>query len=152
MEMLEMTQGSTSIYVQIGGDSTDITFIIVHHSLRVRVNYEHVLAMADAVCQRASVRCCTVSPLTTTPICKMTIIVQLGIHCMKSICVLLKYNLSQRHSSSCLATQRCAWTWHFVSCVTVWWGTYISISQTCSSAEPSDIFNIIVFIIIINLP
>ena len=110
MEMLELHQGSS---VQIGGDSTVVMFIIVHRSLRVRIHYEHVLAMSDAVCQRASVRSCTVNPLTATPICKRIIIVQLGIHCMKIIRVLLKYNLSQRHSSSCLSlslisTQSCA--------------------------------------------
>jgi len=54
MEILEMTQGCTSISAQIGGDSTDVMFIIVHHSLRVHRKYEHVLAMADAVRQRAS--------------------------------------------------------------------------------------------------
>jgi len=54
MEMLEMTQGSTNISVQIGGDSTDVTFIIVHHSLRVHINYEHAQAVADAVRRRAS--------------------------------------------------------------------------------------------------
>jgi len=42
MEMLEMTQGSTSIIVQIGGDSTDVMSLIVHHSLRVCIHYEHV--------------------------------------------------------------------------------------------------------------
>jgi hypothetical protein len=113
MEILELHQGSTSISAQIGGDSTVVMFVIVHRSLRVCVHDENALAMADAVCQRASVRCCTVNPLTATPICKMTIIVHFGIHCMKSMCVLLKYDLSQRHSSSCLAlssfsTQRCA--------------------------------------------
>jgi len=54
MEMLEMTQGGTSISFQIGGDSTDVMFIIVHHSLRVHINYEYVLAMAGAVRRRAS--------------------------------------------------------------------------------------------------
>jgi hypothetical protein len=120
METLELHQDSTSISVQIDGDSTDIMFVIVHRSLRVRTHHKHVLAMSDAACRRSSVRCCAVSPLTATPICKMTIIVQFGIHCTKSICVLLKYNLSWRHSSSCLAlslisTQRCAWTWLSVS-------------------------------------
>jgi hypothetical protein len=55
MEMLELHQGSTSISVQIGGDSTDVMFVIVHRSLRVCTHYKHVLAMSDAVCRRASV-------------------------------------------------------------------------------------------------
>jgi hypothetical protein len=96
MEMLELHQGSTSISVQIGGDSTDVMFVIVHRSLRVCIHYKHVLAMSDAVCRRASVWCCTVNTLTATPICKRIIVVQLGMHCMKSICDLLKYYLSQR--------------------------------------------------------